>query len=251
MALIHCPNCGQTISDKATLCPHYNRKNGNLSATDTVTCAECKAQYNKELSACPACGCPNNTNSPNKKKRKGIVVAAIILSIVLVIGLFGVFVISQGRATVYYNNLETVTYKMLDGAANAEKAGNLIKNVWYNAIYEKRDTVTDKYTLKNGKFVDDFNEALSNLFSDEEFHNSISAIQNNQAEVISLMKQLKNPPKEYEEAYSALKTYYDNYLSMTKMVVSPAGSLQSFSDEFNNADTETINSYEKMKLYLN
>lgn len=35
---------------------------------------------------------------------------------------------------------------MLDGAAKAENAGNLIKSVWYNAIYEERDTETDKYT---------------------------------------------------------------------------------------------------------
>lgn len=57
---------------------------------------------------------------------------------------------------------------------------------------------------------------------------------------------LNNPPKEYEEAYSVLKTYYDNYLSMNNMVINPAGSLQSFSDEFNNADTQTVNSYKKI-----
>lgn len=250
MALIRCPNCGQPISDKATACPHCNSPNSTISATNVVTCAECGTQYIKEQASCPACGCPNNINVPNKK-HKGIAIAAIILSIVLTIGLFGAFVISKEKATIYYDNLETVTYKMLFGAANAEKAGNLIMSVWYNAIYEKRDTATDKYTLKNDQFVDDFNDALSNLFSDEEFQNNISAIQNNQAEVVSLMKQLKNPPKEYEEAYSVLRTYYDNYLSMTKMVIHPAGSLQSFSDEFKNADGETVNSYEKMILYLN
>ena len=124
-----------------------------------------------------------------------------IITIVLAIGLFSAFVSNKSRATVYYDNLETVTYKMLDGAAKAETAGNLIKSVWYNAIYEERDAETDKYTLKNGKFVDDFNDALSNLFSDEEYQKNILAIQNNQDEVISLMKQLNNPPREYEEAY--------------------------------------------------
>ena len=250
MPLIHCPNCGQPISDKATLCPHCNNQNWNPTAPDTLTCAECGALYGKEESSCPACGCPNNTNAP-KKKHKGVVVAAIILSVILAIGVFTAFAISKGNAMIYYDNLETVTYKMLDGAAKAETTGNLIKSVWYNAIYEERDAETDKYTLKNGKFVDDFNDALSNLFSDEEYQKNILAIQNNQDEVISLMKQLNNPPREYEEAYSVLKTYYDNYLSMTKMVINPAGSLQSFSDELNSADTETVNSYEKMKLYLN
>ena len=31
-----------------------------------------------------------------------------------------------------------------------------------------------------------------------------------------IVKQLKEPPKKYEEAYSVLKVYYDNYLKMTK-----------------------------------
>ena len=151
---------------------------------------------------------------------------------------------------IYYDNLETVTYKMLDGAAKAETAGNLIKSVWYNAIYEKRDVETDKYTMKNGKFVDDFNDALSNLFADENFMNSISEIELNQSNVTDLMKKMRNPPTQYEEAYSVLKNYYDNYLQMTKLVISPTGSLQTFSEDFNTYDTDTVNAFEKMKLYL-
>ena len=103
---------------------------------------------------------------------------------------------------------------MLDGAAKAENAGNLIKSVWYNAIYEERNSETD------------------------------------QSEVTNLMKQLKEPPKKYEEAYSVLKVYYDNYLKMTKIVINPTGSLNAFSEDFNTYDNNTVDSYEKMKLYL-
>ena len=103
---------------------------------------------------------------------------------------------------------------MLDGAAKAENAGNLIKSVWYNAIYEERNSETD------------------------------------QSEVTNLMKQLKEPPKKYEEAYSVLKVYYDNYLKMTKIVINPTGSLNTFSEDFNTYDNNTVDSYEKMKLYL-
>lgn len=146
--------------------------------------------------------------------------------------------------------MEYVSYTMLDGAAKAENVGNLIKSVWYNAIYEERNSETDQYTMKNGKFVDDFNDAFSELFADENFNNSISEIKTNQSEVFDLMKQLKNPPKKYEEAYSVLKVYYDNYLKMTKIVINPAGSLNTFSEDFNTSDNNTVDSYEKMKLYL-
>ena len=40
---------------------------------------------------------------------------------------------------------------------DAESSANLIKQVWYNAIYEKRDDKTDKYTRPKGYFVSDFN----------------------------------------------------------------------------------------------
>ena len=82
------------------------------------------------------------------------------------------------------------------------------------------------------------------------FSNSISEIESNQYEVANLMKQLKKPPKKYEEAYSVLKVYYDNYLKMTKIVTSPTGSLNTFSEDFNTYDNNTVDSYEKMKLYL-
>ena len=64
------------------------------------------------------------------------------------------------------------------------------------------------------------------------------------------MKKLKKSPKIYEEAYSVLKSYYDNYKKMTNLVISPTGSLQTYSEDFNTYDTDTVNAYETMKLYL-
>lgn len=50
--------------------------------------------------------------------------------------------------------------------------------------------------------------------------------------------------------YSALKSYYDNYLKMTNAVIDPTGSLNTFSEDFNTYDNDTIESYKKMQLYL-
>lgn len=249
MSMINCPECGRPISDKAAACPYCNQRNEGV-LTANVTCPECKMQYPKEDRACPACGCPNNTVC-KKKHGKWIVITAIALCVVILSGLLGSFIINKGKAAAYYNNMETVTYKMIAGSVLAEDAGNLIKNVWYNTIFKKYDDETDKYTLENGVFVSDFNDALGNLFSDEEFKNVISGIKSNQNEVTELMKLLKNPPKEYKEAYLALKAYYDDYLILTKMVISPTGSLSSFSEDFNNADNASVKSYENMKMYLN
>ena len=139
---------------------------------------------------------------------------------------------------------------MLKGAGDAEDCGNLIKNVWYNAIYKEKDDETDKYTRPKGYFVSDFNEALGNLFSDTSFKSKISSIEDSQKTVSSLMKELKNPPEEYKEAYEAISKFYDAYISLTNLATNPTGSLQSFSTNFNDADTETLNCYNAMKLYL-
>lgn len=150
----------------------------------------------------------------------------------------------------YLYDLETATYTMLSGAADAEKAGNLILDVWYNAIYEMKDETTDMYTRPNGYFYEDFNDALGELFSDSDFESMISDIRDNQNDVIGMMKGLKNPPKECGEAYDALKAYYDEYLKFTNIVIRCNGSYNSFSENFSNADNNTLDAFYAMKLYI-
>ena len=128
-----------------------------------------------ELTTCPNCGSPNSTVKRKKNKHKGVIISIIVFALIVVSAL-GIGISKKAKELEYYSNMETVSFTMLDGAAKAENAGNLIKNVWYNAIYEERNSETDQYTMKNGKFVDDFNDALSELFADENFSNSISEI---------------------------------------------------------------------------
>ena len=85
--------------------------------------------------------------------------------------------------------------------------------------------------------VSDFNDALRNLFADSTFCSQIADIEENQESVAELMEQLKNPPAGYEEAYEALKEYYSAYLELTNMATNPSGSLQSYSSNFNEADS--------------
>ena len=214
MGLTTCPICGETISKKATVCPRCN-----------------------------------STVKQKKNKHKDVIISIIVFALIVVSAL-GIGISKKAKELKYYSNMETVSFTMLDGATKAKDVGNLIKSVWYNAIFEERNSETDKYTMKNGKFVDDFNDAFSELFADENFSNSISEIETNESEVANLMKQLKEPPKKYEEAYSVLKVYYDNYLKITKIVINPTGSLNTFSEDFNTYDNNTVDSYEKMKLYL-
>lgn len=73
-------------------------------------------------------------------------------------------------------------------------------------------------------------------------------IEDNQDTVNALMKKLKNPPDEYKDAYDAVSDLYDAYISLTNCATDPSGSLQTYSSTFN--DTNTLNAYKTMELYL-
>lgn len=251
MGLITCPKCGKQISDKAVSCPQCNF---DFSNQGLFVCTECGCTY-ANAEACPQCGCPKPvaTAKAPKKKRKGIIIAVVAIALVIALASFGIKTVKEA---IYYSQMEEVTYAMLNSGADAETAGNLIVSVWNNAIYEKRSKETDKFTLAYNyggtsyRFVDDFNTALSNLFADADFSADIQQIEKERAEITSCMKELKDPPKKYKDAYQALKTYYDDYMKFTSVVIECNGSLNSFSEEFGECDDKFVDSYDKMCFYL-
>ncbi|MEA4921051.1 MAG: zinc ribbon domain-containing protein [Clostridiaceae bacterium] len=275
MALISCPSCGKEVSDKALACPGCGYDLSELHKSEEpkpVVCEECGTEIPDDATVCPNCGCPinqtqkqpetepqkveiTNVNLKMKQKSKKIIIISVICVALVAIA---AIVASQAKAkqicAEYAENLDTVTYTMLSGASDAESAGNLIKSVWYNTIYEKSDSSTNKYTRSNNgqvSYYNDFNDALQNLFSDSTFKQKIQSISDNQDSVNDMMKKLTNPPEEYKDAYTALKDYYDAYISLTNLAINPTGSLQTYSSSFNSADTDVSNCYQAMQIYVN
>ena len=268
-----CPNCGEQISDKAKKCVHCGTV---LVPEEKKYCPDCGAELEEGMDICPKCGCPieniiETEKTPQqvevtgvkitKKSKKIIVIATIAVLVAAIITAIGIQIHkknvaakaaaeAQKQSEEYGTNLNMVAYSMLSGASDAETCGNLIKQVWYNAIYKESDSTTNKYTKPDGYFVSDFNDALQNLFSDSSFSGQIADINSNKDTVNSLMKKLKNPPEEYKDAYESLSKLYDAYISLTNLVTDPTGSLQTYSQNFNDADNETLNCYNALKMYL-
>ncbi len=220
-----------------------------------ITCPECGHQISEKADNCPNCGCPNplaggvnsdmEVNKPhlnkNNRKRKFLIALCVVGMILFLIG-------KKVREKYYAVTYQNTANMMLDGCVDAEESISLIHDVWNNAIWEERDSETDKYTRKSGEFVDDFNDALENLFSDDEFMREIEKLQNNQQEVKQSMKKLKNPPRKYKDEYKDIKELYKKYLEFTNMAINPRGSLESFTKSFNNLDTELVEEYEKIEM---
>lgn len=273
MAMTTYPNCGEQISDKAKKCVHCGTV---LVPEEKKYCSDCGAELEEGMDICPKCGCPieniiETEKTPQqvevtgvkitKKSKKIIVIATIAVLAAAIITAIGVqthkknvaakaVAEAQKQSEEYGTNLNMAAYSMLSGASDAETCGNLIKQVWYNAIYKESDSTTNKYTKPDGYFVSDFNDALQNLFSDSSFSGQIADINSNKDTVNSLMKKLKNPPEEYKDAYESLSKLYDAYISLTNLVTDPTGSLQTYSQNFNDADNETLNCYNALKMYL-
>lgn len=273
MAMITCPNCGEQISDKAKNCV---RCGAVLIPEEKKYCPECGTELEEGMDSCPNCGCPIE-NDPaseiipqqvevtgvkvSEQSKKLIIIGIVVAIAIAIIAAIGVQVHkknvaakavaeAQKQSKEYGKNFNLAAYTMLSGASKAESCGNLTKQVWYNAIYKESDSKTDKYTKTGGYYVSDFNDALQNLFSDSSFKSQIAEINDNEDDVNDLMKKLKNPPKDYKDAYESLSKMYDAYISLTNLVTDPTGSLQTFSQNFSDADSETVNCYNALEMYL-
>lgn len=275
MALIQCKNCGKDVSDRAKVCPHCGTQliEDEVTQPQPIICEECGAEIPQGADSCPNCGCPvpvdgeENTEAPQKveltsvkipkldQRKKKIVVGSIIGVIVLIAAIS--LIISQMRQATaaqlsadYRENISTVSAAILSSAIQTEEAGNLIHDVWYNCIFEENDPETNEYTRPNGYYLDDFNDALANLFSDETFSQQLSSIKNDQETVTDLMRKMSDPPEEFEDAYEALRELFDAYTEFTNLVINPSGNLQTFTSNFNDADSALLNCYNAMSLYI-
>lgn len=261
MAMIICPICGKEFSDKAAACPQCGYVSEKKEEVALISCEECGNEFDSKLDACPNCGCPKaeTKSGENIQKTEGtktvvnrnkVIIGLVIAIAIMVVVIVGILVKKNNNQKEYYSNLESATMLMLSGCADAESSAGLIHDVWKNAIYEDRDDETDKYTRPDGYFVSDFNDALSNLWSDTSFLSDIEEIKNNQESVQKIMKNLKNPPDKYAEAYSDLKAFYDVYLEFTNLAINPSGNLTSYTEDYNDLDSDVMSKYDKMKMHL-
>ena len=281
MALISCPQCGKQISDKAEKCPGCQYE---MKETNTIKCSECGNDIPADAKVCPLCGCPLETHEVSEKKfnKKLWIIASIAVVVIFAsIALLphsndsipdtepSVTVRSESKTTAkpkvtkpaetispekvskqYKSDIADAAYLMLDGAAEAETCGNLIIKVWNNTIFEISDEESDKFTKSDGVFYSDFNDALSTLINDEEFSEKIVGLLDNQDEVKQKMRELNSPPDDCRDAFDELKKYYEAYIKFTDLVIDMDGSLNSFSEDFNNYDEELMTCYNNMDIYI-
>lgn len=278
MALIKCPNCNNDVSDLANTCPScgYKIKGGDQGV---MLCPDCQTKLTGEEYNCPKCGRPlkgneadlqkveiasNNIKKDKKKRKRNLIILIAVVLVLVIAGGIGIFIYQKNLAnekereelaeqqieTEYSDNMKSAITYMQRGTAQAKSIGELTHSVWYNAIFKESDNQTDVFTKKSYDKWYDFNTALYNLYMDEDYSARIKRLENNQGFVAETMKLLTNPPEKYEEAYENIKDYYSTYLELTNLVISPTGTLQTFTENYNNAVSAVSKYDDTMKIYL-
>ena len=267
MAIINCPKCGNSISDKAEKCIHC----GCIIASNDepkLKCSECGNIIESNEEKCKSCGCPIQVteNKIHRKKRRNLIL--ILLSLILIIGCSS-FILKnlqeerkknearineldkENNKKLYKAKLKNITIQILSSAADAEECGNKITSIWHNSIFKDDDEETDKYTKDSyGNFNSNFNDSLYSFFSDEKYTTLKSSLEESNTKINKLMLEMKDVPNGYEDAYSYLKNFYDNYIELSTMCLDPSGNYTSYSSSFHEADSKTSNSYNKLKIYI-
>ena len=263
MALIKCPTCGNEVSEKASKCVHC----GYEFFSQTRLCEECGKEVPLDATECPNCGCPLepmcNSDKPQQvevasikvaKKTKKVVIGFIVAILLCLVGGIAFKTYSETKKeeeyrnayNKYIDNLEQVQFLMLSGGSDAESLCNLTLRVWHNAIYEVWDEETDKYTRTKFDFVDDFNEALDNLFSDTKTMITIQNIEDNQSSVKTIIKKLQTTPEGLDKCYDTVSDLYEAYKSLTDLAIKPTGNYTSFGEKKNQAVSDFMSAYEKL-----
>jgi len=243
MALINCPECSKEISDKVRTCPHCGYPLVEELEVETQIAPQQVEVTGVKLGT--------------KSYKKPIIIGLILILLGIAL-LFGIKYMNEQKAerayqeafNNYIDNIILFQLMSLSGAADAESYTGLVGKVWRNAIYEERDSTTDKYTRPNGYFVDDFNTALYNLQTAASSKSTVSEIEENQDTVQKLMKDLQNPPAGLERCYDTITELYSAYKGLTDLAVNPTGSLTSFTESRRDKIDAYLNANDKLNSQI-
>ena len=152
-----------------------------------------------------------------------IVLAVVAVTALAAMCIFAVKDAQQRKAAAYQGELVQLAERIQEYAVDAYEVAAAEESVWRNSIYQERDESTDPYTMENGVFLEDFNDALGNLYNDSVFATRLASVQTNQGSAAGSMSGLKDAPEGYEDVYQALKEQYDTYIKLTNLALNNGG----------------------------
>lgn len=109
----------------------------------------------------------------------------------------------------------------------ASRKCELLSSAWSIAIHEKKAI--------DGTYVSDFNKALMIFQEEIAIKNTDQEIRNRQSNIKETIKDLKDKKN---GSYDTFINLYTNIIQLSELAINPNGSLQSYTNNINNLESE-------------
>lgn len=114
---------------------------------------------------------------------------------------------------------------------------NKISTTWHDAIFDDDNS-------------EDFNDVIQELEQKFKDDKVISKLDTSMDTLQTDIKQLKNPPKKYEQAYPLLVKTFRDCEHLKEQAESPQGSLDSYNNDINSTVKSYKDNLENLKLVM-
>lgn len=188
MALIHCPECGKEISDKAEKCIHCGHV---MKEQPKIICEDCGNEIPEDATVCPTCGCPltsieesteeqpvnyqpvsvSNANVIVKKRLNEQAITIIVASILSIIAVVSFFflknkVILNDDEQLAFDNIMSMKAMMKD-----PDSFKLYDEIEVYRIYNDDGSLNRRYTIFKYGGTNSYGGIVSNeaIFEDQTF----------------------------------------------------------------------------------
>lgn len=177
-------------------------------------------------------------NDVTKKVVFWIVRIAVIL--VVIIALCILF-----RRITYKNNLRKATELISYGVLETEYTGNYVYEVFRNWTLEIDDSDTNYYTTDSaGRFYKNYEDVFYNIEKDRKYQNLMTSIDSYTKESDKVMKKLSKYPYGFEDDYSLVLIYYNDYCKLVEFINNPDTDIRLYRDSFISYDSQAAKDLE-------
>lgn len=202
---------------------------------------------------CKNCGKEIKENSKKKKKVKIVAIICILIISMIVVGVI-INIIKNNKEKEYHNLLIKTGAKLYVSEIASEFHAAYITQIWYNAIFEKRDPYTNKYifvdkygTGYEGKV--EFNEAIENYLTANK--NQISNLKKYKDEIqTDMIKLQQTPNSKYSLALNSLQNMYAKFNTLLDLVSSPTGAYKDYTEKWHEYSEDFKSEYDKLIVLI-
>ena len=115
-----------------------------------------------------------------------------------------------------------------------------ISDVWRTAIYDNR--------TPNGNYCSDFNDALKELFADNNFSALTDTLSKWNDNMQKLTSKLNEHPQSRKDCYDEFVDIVGEVSSFSRMATSPTGSLRSYNEQTNATSSSISKKLDQFKI---